>query len=109
MGLHRVIAYILSCLTLGLSVFVYAKYIYLLGFPDGFISELAQAQRQLAYLFIGISLTIGIWLIYLGNVAKKTKIHTILFITIFLYLLAIAGIFALNHHYQLHLPSSFGG
>lgn len=109
MNIYRVIAYIFCSLTCVFSLFAYIQYIYLLGFPDGFISELGQAQRQTAYLFIGISLVLGMWFVYLGNAARKTNIQPKLFISIFLYLVAIAGISALNYYYQIHLPNSSGG
>jgi hypothetical protein len=108
-NIHRVIAYTCSGLTCIFSLFIYTQYIYLLGFPDGFISELAQAQRQLAYLFISISLAVGICFLCLGNVPRKSNIHQKLIILIFLYLMAIAGISALNYYYQLHLSNGSGG
>jgi hypothetical protein len=109
MNIHRFIAYTFSGLTCIFSLLVYGKYIYLLGFPDGFISELAQAQQKTAYLFIGISLALGVWFGYLGNAAKKTNIQPKLFISIFIYLVAITGISALNYYYQLHLSNGSGG
>lgn len=57
---NQIVAYLAGCLALASALFIYAEYVHMLGFPDGFISELGYAQRKLAYVFIGISVITGV-------------------------------------------------
>ncbi len=109
MKLNRVFAYIIGCIALILSVLVYLQYIYMLGFPDGFITELGYAQRRLSYIFIGVSVVLGLRSIYLGWVASRKEISKKLFITIFVYLIFAISIYAIDCYYRLHLKGSVGG
>jgi hypothetical protein len=109
MKLNRLFAYLIGCLTLGSSFFIYLEYIYLLGFPDGFITELGYAERRLAYIFIGINIILGFYFIYLGAIARRKKIAKKLSAAIILYLIFIVSIFIIDRYYRLHLMDSSGG
>ena len=109
MKLNRIIAYLIGCLVLASSFFVYIEYIHLLGFPDGFITELEYAERKLAYLLIAIDIIFGSWFIYLGKLASKKKISKKLSTAIFLYLIFLVSIFFVDRYYKLHLVNSAGG
>jgi hypothetical protein len=92
-----------------LPFFVYEKYIYLLGFPDGFISKLGYAERSLAYIFVGVSFMFGMGFIYWGKVTVSTKIERKIFALACLYLIFIASISFVDYNYHLHLSNSSGG
>jgi hypothetical protein len=92
MKLNRIVAYLMGCLAFVSSFFVYIKYIHLLGFPDGFITELGYAERKLAYIFIGISVILGVYFIYLGAIARQKKINKKLATAIILHLISVISL-----------------
>lgn len=109
MRLNRILAYLIGCIALALSFFIYTEYVYSLGFPDGFISELGYAERKLAYIFIAISVILGLYFIYLGKMASRTEIGKTLAATISLYFISIITLFLIDYYYHLHLTGSVGG
>jgi hypothetical protein len=109
MRLIRLFAYLIACVAFGLSFLIYMDYIHGLGFPDGFITELGHAQRRLAYLFIGVSIILGLYFIYLGWTAKRKSIARRLPAAIILYLIAIIATALVDYYYRAHLMGSTGG
>jgi uncharacterized BrkB/YihY/UPF0761 family membrane protein len=109
MNLSRNFAYFIGILALVLSVFIYLEYIYMLGFPDGFITELENAQKHLAYVFISVDILLAFCFIYLGNLAKKQEINKKLVVAIATYLICIIVTYCINYYYQLNLTDSRGG
>jgi hypothetical protein len=109
MTLSRVVAYLMGCIAFVASFLIYMEYIYLLGFPDGFITEVGYAERRLAYLFIGISVLFGLRFIYLGKIGPQTDIGKKLSATIMLYLISIFTIALIDYSYHVHLMGSIGG
>jgi hypothetical protein len=114
MRLNSLLAYLMGCIALALPCLIYFKYIYRLGFPDGFITELEYAERRLAYIFIVISLTIGSYFMYLGKMylgkgAGRKAISKRLSATIIVYLAFIISLTLLDYYYHLHLTGGRGG
>jgi hypothetical protein len=109
MKLIRIFAYLAGIATLAASFLFYLEFIRMLGFPDGFITELGYAQRRLAYIFIGASVISSVYFIYLGWMASRRAIGRKLSAALFFYLLAITGISLIDYYYRLHLPDSTGG
>ena len=109
MTLSRLVAYLIGGITFVASFLIYIKYIHLLGFPDGFITELGYAERRLAYIFIGISLLFGAWFIYLGQIAPRRGIGKKLAAALILYLISVLTIALIDYYYRLHLMGSTGG
>jgi uncharacterized membrane protein YqjE len=109
MKLNRITAFLMGSITLVLAFFAYMNYIYLLGFPDGFITELGYAQRSLAYIFIGLSVVFSGYFIYLGTVALRKKIARPLSVAVALYSLAIVVVFLVDVYYRSSLIGSGGG
>lgn len=107
--MQRVSAYVIGFVALVLSFLVYTKHIYILGFPDGFISELQYAQRRLAYIFIGISVVFSLYFLYLGSIGSRARIGKRFFTAVSLYLGFIVVISLVDHYYRLNLPGSRGG
>jgi hypothetical protein len=105
----RAVAYLLAGGALVLSLLAYMSYVYMLGFPDGFISELGRAQRRLAYIFTGISLALGGCFIYLGAVAPQKKIARSLAVVTALYSLVIIVVLLIDTYYRSSLTGSGGG
>lgn len=109
MRLNRIFAYVIGCVALALSFLVYMEYIHMLGFPDGFITELGYAERRLARIFIGISFVLGSCFIYLGWVASRKEIGKKLSAAIVAYLIFIVSISLIDYYYRSHLMGSAGG
>lgn len=109
MKLNRIVAYLIGCIALASSLLVYMEYIHMLGFPDGFISELGYAERRLASIFIGISVVLGSCFIYLGGVGSRKEIGKKLSTAIILYLISIMSIAVIDYYYRLHLMDGGGG
>jgi asparagine N-glycosylation enzyme membrane subunit Stt3 len=109
MKLNRIVAYLIGCIALASTYFVYMDYIYMLGFPDGSITELGYAQRRLARIFIGISIVLGACFIYLGVIAGRKKIGKKLSVAIILYAISIIIVYLVDSYYRSHLMDGTGG
>lgn len=109
MTLGRIAAYLMGGIVFAASFLVYMEYIYLLGFPDSFITELGYVERRLAYLFVGISFLFGIYFIYLGKIALRTEIGKKLTAALILYLFVVLGIALVDYSYRLQLMGGAGG
>jgi hypothetical protein len=109
MRLSRLLAYLVGGIALASTLFIYLTYIHGLGFPDGFISELAHAERRLAYIAIGMSIILGSYLVYLGNVASRKSIGYKLSAAITLYVISVIVVSVVDYYYQSNLMGSAGG
>lgn len=109
MNLSRILGYVMGCLALALSFFVYLEYIHMLGFPDGFITELGYAERRLAMTFIAISVIAGSCFIYLAGRALREKTGKRLYAVVFVYLLFIISLSLIDYHYRSTLMNGGGG
>lgn len=107
--LMRFIAYLMACAAFALSSFAYFEYIYGLGFPDGFISELGYAERTLAYVFIIISVATALYFVYLGKIAGRKLIKRQFLVAGLLYLAFIVVIVMVDRYFSAHLTGSAGG
>ena len=81
----------------------------MLGFPDGHVTELDQAERRLAWVFIGGSVMSGAYLMYLGVVAGRKLVGSKLTVVAVLYLLMVVGAMLVDRYYQAHLMGGGGG
>lgn len=109
MNLPRLTAYLSSSAMLASALFVYAEHVYLLGFPDGFVSELDRAERRLAVVVIVASLSMGSYLLRLGYLAARQAIGKRLLVALALYLLIWLAVLCLDHHARSYLPGGGGG
>jgi hypothetical protein len=109
MNLNRILAYVLLCVAVVSSFLVYMEYIHLLGFPDGFITELGYAERRLAWIFIGVSLVLGWCFVYLGTIASRREVGKKLTAAIFAYLIFLISTLLIDYYYRSHLMDSAGG
>ncbi|MBC8159972.1 MAG: hypothetical protein H7Z42_02030 [Roseiflexaceae bacterium] len=107
--MKRVFAYLLGCVAFVASFLVYVEYIHMLGFPDGFISELGRAERQLAFLFIGTSLMLGSYVVYLGSMASRKGIGKRVSVVGLLYVLFIMTLSLADYYFRVYLTGSGGG
>lgn len=105
----RIIACSFGCAALAASLLVYLEYVYMLGFPDGHITELGRAQRSLAYVFIAASVVFGLCFFYLGSVVSRRRIDKQLSIIVVLYLLSVIVVFLIDSYYRSHLMDGRGG
>ena len=104
----RMFACLMACIAFLLTFGVYMKYIYQLGFPDGFISDMAYAQKNLAYIFMAISVVAGLFFIYLAAITPKRMIKT-LGMTSVLYFLLVLVVLLLNSYFRSTLTGGTGG
>ena len=109
MKYSRLLAYGLAAVAFALAVLVYMEYIHLLGFPDGFITELGYAERRLAQTFIGVSIVAGSCFIYLGSLAAQTRITRKLSVVIVVHLICMIAIALIDNYYRSNLAGSAGG
>src|SRR6266550_627783 len=92
MKLKTIFPFVLGGAALALSLFVYFEYIYMLGFPDGFITELGHAERKLAQIFIAASVIFASCFIYLGWMASRKEIRNRFTAGVLLYLVFMISI-----------------
>ena len=75
MRINRFIAYCLGGLCIALPVFAYQLHIKWLGFPDGGLTALEQAEKTFYYVAVWPILALGLLFFYLGGVASKQDIN----------------------------------
>lgn len=109
MNLTRVFTWLAGMAAWVLALCAYAEYVYLLGFPDGYITELAAAERKLALVFIGVSVPWGAYLLFLGRIAAHRKVGDRFAVAVVLYLLFMLGAAVVDVYYQAHLADGSGG
>jgi len=109
MKLNRIIAFLFAITTFAAAYLVYTEYVYLLGFPDGSITELEHAERGLAYAFIGISFLAGTYFVCLGWTAGRRKIEVKLGIAVTLYSLCVFGSWFIDSYFRANLMDGSGG
>ena len=91
-----------------LAALAYLTYIHLLGFPDGFVTELESAQRWLAWVFVVASMLFGAVSVYLGSFAPAQRIRT-LAVALACYAVLAASAWGLNCYFIAHLMGGGGG
>ena len=99
----------IGCAALVSTFLVYMEYIYMLGFPDGFITELGYAERRLARIFIGISVILGSCFIYLARMSSRAKIGKKLSAAVVVYLIFIICMSLIDYYYRSTLTDGSGG
>jgi hypothetical protein len=104
----RVVAYLLAGVALILSFLAYMNYIYMLGFPDGFITELGYAQRRLAYIFIAMNILFSAYFVYVGRVTLQQEVTRPLSVGVALYSLVIVAVLSVDVYYRSTLMGSGG-
>ncbi len=109
MRLNRFLAYFIASIALFSSLYIYMTFINGLGFPDGFITELDNAERKLACIFIGVNIFSVSYFFFLGMVAQKKPIGNKLLAAIALYLIFILAIYLVDYYCRSHLMGSGGG
>ena len=109
MNLNRLFACLSGLAAWLLAGFAYAEYVYFLGFPDGYVTELGATERRLAIVFIAVSVPVGAYLLFLGWNATRRKLGGLLSVTAAFYLLLLLGVMVIDAYYQAHLTGGGGG
>ena len=109
MKFSRLLGFTLAAVAFALAFLVYLEYIHLLGFPDGFITELGYAEKRLAQIFIGVSIVAGSCFIYLGSIGLRKEMTKKLSAAAVVYLILIVAIALIDHYYRSNLAGSAGG
>jgi sorbitol-specific phosphotransferase system component IIC len=94
---------------LAAALLVYEEYVHWLGFPDGRITELGYAERRLAYEFIGVSVVVGLYSVYLGAAGGRKGIGRRLGGVTVLYVVVGIVMLLLDQYYRAHLDNGVGG
>lgn len=100
--------YPISCALLCLILVVYAEisYVFMLGFPDHFVSELDSAEEKLAIWFQRVSFIIALWFVYVGFFSRMRKLF---FYSVCLYLLLLGIAVSIDLYFHMNLMDSRGG
>jgi len=98
----------LAFLCLALAAYAELQYVHQLGFPDGFVTELGAAERELALRFQLLSLLLLVWFLYLGLVSFGIDARRRVLYTAVLYAAAIGAFIAIDLYYQAHLVGGGG-
>ena len=106
--LSPVYPFALAFLCLALVVYSELQYVYMQGFPDGFVSELGAAERELALRFQLISLFLFAWFMYLGVASISIDTRKRVLFTAVLYAAVIGAVIAIDLYYQAHLVGGGG-
>jgi hypothetical protein len=104
----RILAYFWAALTFGLSLTVYQQ-IQLLGFPDGYLTELDRAERVLGNIFFGINILAGMWFGFLGWEAARQRINRKLTVSIISHGIFVLIVYSIGLYLAQNLNSGGGG
>ena len=107
--LSPIYPFVFALLCFALPVYVELTYVYMLGFPDGFVTELDRAREEMAAWFDRISLASGVWSIYLGIEALHEQVRKRFLSTAAFYLAVIAAALAIDEYFKAHLVGGGGG
>jgi UDP-N-acetylmuramyl pentapeptide phosphotransferase/UDP-N-acetylglucosamine-1-phosphate transferase len=105
----RLLTYSFAFVASLLALFTYMKYVYMIGFPDGFMSERASAERILFSIFSGVSILFGFYFFYLGWILIRENTTKKVVITGLFYLLILMFVCIVDYYWQCHLMGDCGG
>ena len=109
MKFGRIIAFLLVLATGVAAAFVYLEYVYMPGFPDGFITELERVERMLAYVFIGINCAAGTAFAYLGRTMERPRRGLKLCVVAALYSMAAFCLLMIAAYFASFMDNGAGG
>ena len=103
----------LFAFVLGVSAIVVSLIVWLeaslMGFPDGYLTELQMARRPL-YLALSLaSVGLSPYFFYLAWIARNRKTGKKLLITLFIYLSLIGTVACIDYGLAVHLDDGIGG
>ncbi len=104
----RPIAFTAAGIAAIIAALLYSSFVYQLGFPDRAISDLAYAERQIAYLAIAVSLFFGLRFAYFGWLGVRAKGGALRAAAIG-YALALLTLALIDLWYRANLPGGAGG
>lgn len=104
----RILPLSVGCLILISTAIVYEESQFL-GFPDGHLTELAQAEKILANIFMGLSIVVSLWFGFLGWVASQQKISRKFGVTIICYTMFVLLLCAIYAYLRQRLDNGQGG
>ena len=105
---NQVFAYLIGVIPLVAAFYVYYELSFM-GFPDGFLTELARGRRILFRLFIGVSIPVASWFIYLGWTASRKNIGKQLAIAVIGYTIFLVSMFIVDIYLRQTLTGGGGG
>jgi hypothetical protein len=108
MNKNKDFVYLSSLFILAIAAYIYSKYIYMLGFPDGHLTELNRAEKILFSTFIYVSIFLSLVLFYIGSIDPLFGIDRKIWLTLFSYLFLVFSTFLIDYYLQLHLDRGIG-
>jgi uncharacterized membrane protein len=109
MRLRRRYPVAFACLAFGLSIYVYAEYVFMFGFWDGYASELAYAQKALATWFGWFSVAMALWFFYVAIIARRPEAGNRFRYGSVVYLTIVVVSLVIDQYFRAHLMDSAGG
>lgn len=106
---NRVILFSFAALTFGVPVTIYLLSLRLMGFPDGYVTELERARRLYFYVYSGLSFVMGGWFVYRGWKAARQASSKATTLSILIYGALTAAVFLLDLYARHRLDGGAGG
>jgi len=96
-------------LMFAVALYLEMTYNMMFGFWDGFTSELDRAENALARYFIGFSLAMGVWFIYLGFRRSPANFKQRILYSCLLFVIAASVAVSLDLYFRTYMMDSAGG
>jgi hypothetical protein len=109
MKIGPIFPFSIAFLAVLLAFVLYAEFLFFLGFPDGFMSELDYAEAPLVATFNWISLLAGVWFVFLGVMARRRNVNKPFVVSCILYSILILACFMLDQYFRSYMADSAGG
>lgn len=106
---EKVLISLLLLIVISIPVFIYVTYIKYLGFPDGHLTELNQAEKTVFNCFAVVSILFALFLLYSWFVKLKIRPKKSLLLFFSLYLFVLTIFFGVVLYLQTILENGAGG
>ena len=105
----KILISLLLLIVISIPVFIYITYIQYLGFPDGHLTELNQAEKIVFNCFAVVSILFALFLLYSWFVKLKIRPKKSLLLFFSLYLFVLTIFFGVVLYLQTILENGAGG
>jgi len=109
MSMNKSILNTFTIVSVLLPVLYYFIHIQYLGFPDGYLTDLDEAQKYLYHFFIWPSIGFFFVFAYLRWKVTNCEINKTMLVFIFIYLLFLLTIFLSNYYLDMIFDGGSGG
>lgn len=106
---NKIVAYISGVFALIISGYCYLCYLYMLGFPDGHLTELERAEKSLFTSFIIFNIILSGGFFYLGRPRSPINSSKKVYFILLLYIMVTITVFSIDYYFRQHLEHGGGG